>query len=308
VNETGIDYLDRCWNTCGYGCSHGCETCWARKLAKLGGPTSPTCPKCQTFEVHFHPERLERRFSPARRANPAVVGVQFVGDLFDKQRDLDQIIDVLDLCLRESQHEYVFLTRQYQNARDIILPWIRTRKRTNGLDVTTRAFQRFHIGTTCTTQAEYDQAEKLFGEAGCNWWVSAEPLAEPIRPNGVLYPEGIIIGSDNQQTHDCGTKAIIETAKAFHENYACDVFVKQMWLLTCMFRNCQIYSTLEDNGIPTANDVKGYPPFCPVCQEYYSVKLVKDMIPFDVTIDEYDNGLLRLRELPWTLTTKAVAK
>lgn len=73
MNKTGIPYLDYVVNPGGYGCSKGCDGCWARRDALRRGKAIG-CKQCENFEVHFHPKRLGE---PAKRKKPAVIGVQF---------------------------------------------------------------------------------------------------------------------------------------------------------------------------------------------------------------------------------------
>jgi protein gp37 len=216
MNKTGINYLDYCWNPMGAGCSNSanCPTCWARKQAMTPGPRQPKCSDCRAFKVHFHPERLERRLSPAHVKKPAVVGVEFMGDLFDRVRLPAETRSCLEVCYHTPQHTYVFLTREYGIFR----------ARTLGV----APLPNWHIGTTCQRQSDFDRAAQAVGESGWNWWVSAEPLSGPIIP-GAHRPEGIIIGCDNDIEVHWDERRLRYTADAFREA-GVKVYVKQMWV------------------------------------------------------------------------------
>ena len=59
LNNTGIEWADKTWNPI-VGCRHGCWYCYARELAVTRLAKMPNaCPKCATFEPHFHEERLK---------------------------------------------------------------------------------------------------------------------------------------------------------------------------------------------------------------------------------------------------------
>jgi protein gp37 len=219
MNRTGIPYLDFCWNPCGYGCSNicNCPTCWARRQATQPGPTQPTCPDCRAFKVHFHPERLEGKQAPASRKKPAVIGVAFLGDLFDKVRPPEQIESTLHAVADSPWHTFVFLTQQYERASKWASAWWAYNARGNG----------WRWGTTCKNQDQFAAASEHFGRVP-RWWVSAEPLQGPIHP-GARVPEGIIIGCDNQVAAPYNIEWVRETALAFAVAGS-KAYIKQLWL------------------------------------------------------------------------------
>lgn len=282
MNRTGIPYLDFAWNPCGFGCSHRCPTCWARRQATAGGPTSPTCQDCRQFKVHFHPERLRDKLAPTSRRKPAVVGVQFLGDLFDQRRCDNEPMAVMDACLDGCQHSYVFLTQQYARARDIMDRWYRLRIKTYGRSVYDITSRCWYVGTTCCTQDAYLHAANLHGDAAWPWWVSMEPLAEAIEPvSQAPRPKGVIIGADNQRSANCGFDAIVRTARAF-EAVGVPVFIKQLWLWHCP--NCrETWITPCDCSCGT-----------PASRMLFGLETDPARFPL----------ALQMRQLPWALTIK----
>lgn len=284
MNRTKIPYLDFCWNPCGFGCSHGCPTCWARRQATGKGPTAPACPDCRAFKVHFHPERLTGKLAPAARKKPAVVGVQFLGDLFDYKRADQHALALLDACMDACQHTYVFLTRQYELQRTLCNHWYRSRIETHGRSVYDLTSRCWYMGTTCTTQQQYIKAAVLCGDTAWPWWVSAEPLERPIVPGLHARPQGVVIGADNRLTHDCGVGVIRATARAFADA-GVKVYVKQMWLWQCP--SCR--EMYEERAMgPSMRCPCGTP--------------AADMLHTLATSPERFPADLRSRELPWTLT------
>jgi hypothetical protein len=221
-----------------------------------------------------------------------VVGVQFTGELFDTKRPIAQQLRVLDLLLGEApQHTAVLLTRQYERARSVLAMClagaVERRHAAGGLgaDVYAAIKRQMHVGTTCTTQAEYDLARDHFGNTIWGWWVSAEPLHEAIVPKGDQLPKGIIIGADNVQSADCGVDAIRATADAF-VHAGVKVYVKQLWMWRCpdcsaAYENARAVgpSMRCSCGVPAAKFARG---------------LARNLENFPPD--------LNLRQLPWTLT------
>lgn len=278
MNKTGIPYLDFAWNPGGFGCSKGCPTCWARR--QTHSPACPPCPDCRAFRVHLHAERLTGKAAPESRKKPAVVGVQFTGELFDPQRPTADVQRILDAAWGGLRHTMVFLTQQYRRADDELGDWYKANVKCSGHYAA--LVNSWHIGTTCRNTDQYGQAAKLFGNCAWRWWVSAEPIAGPILPEHFSRPVGIVIGADNQVTAPFRMDWIRQTATAFA--YAgVPVYVKQLWMFRC--GRCCIHIE-EKPGMYGCN--------CMTPQ--WRRVLVTDpaLFPED----------LRLRDLPWTLTTK----
>lgn len=275
VNRTAIPYLDFCWNPGGFGCSHGCPTCWARRIATTGGPTAPQCPQCRQFAVHWHEDRLEGKLAPAARKKPAVVGVQFTGDLFDPVRMVGDIYAALDAMHAAPQHEYVLLTRQYERSARLLQDW--SCRRPDGA-----LTQKWHIGTTCQTQADYDAAAMCFAGSAWNWWVSAEPLMAPITPDACGYdlPECIILGADNQVSAPYSVEWHRSTLAVFSAR-GVPCYMKQLWMLRCS--QCD---TIREDEPPAGG--------CD-CLEPRWVRFLNT----DLALMPDD---LFRRDLPWTLT------
>ena len=110
-----IEYLD--W-TCNpiVGCTHGCPWCWARRQAKR---QKHNCRKCYDFVPHLHPERLDE---PLRLCKPSVIGVGFMGDLFDPALSSESVDVVVGTMHRAKQHTFVLLTKQPARAKGFTFP------------------------------------------------------------------------------------------------------------------------------------------------------------------------------------------
>jgi protein gp37 len=99
------EYLDWTWNPV-VGCTNGCAWCWARRQAKR---QKKNCRKCYRFEPHLHPERLDE---PLRLRRPSVIGVAFMGELFDSGIGYMERVAVFATMAQNPRHTFVVLTKQ----------------------------------------------------------------------------------------------------------------------------------------------------------------------------------------------------
>jgi len=246
MSKTGIPYLDFTWNPCGFGCSAGCPTCWARRLAPRIGK-NVRCAKCAAFEVHLHPERLDQ---PGRRKKPATIGVQFTGELFDPHRPGEEIDAVLAAARAAPQHTYVFLTQRPQIMIRHCGDWRRR--------IEDKWFHGFTVRHEMQMAGMYQALHRIRGKK----WISAEPLVSPLDLTaGYTLDDlaGMVVGCDNNpkapQPSTSWIRSIVDECRTADV----PVYVKQI-----------------------RNGVTG--------------RLLTNVEEFPVD--------LRVRELPWPLTTK----
>lgn len=141
MKKTKIDWADSTWNPV-TGCLHGCEYCYARRIAKRFGGASEThnnecCNECQwvtegTGEIHdlvepiydydtgrnapypfdfdptFHRYKLDE---PKRWTKPYTIFVCSMADLFGEWVPYEWIREVFQACEAAPQHRYLFLTK-----------------------------------------------------------------------------------------------------------------------------------------------------------------------------------------------------
>jgi protein gp37 len=122
-----------------------------------------------SFHPTLHPERLDQ---PAARKKPAVIGVCFMGDLFDPALDEGDRFAVLNTLQLSPRHTFVLLTKQPETMhRFLIMP---------------NPQPNWHLGFSARTQEEFDAGwphmSKL-AAAGWKVWVSLEPLLGPVDLN-----------------------------------------------------------------------------------------------------------------------------
>lgn len=122
--KTKIPYCDSTWNIV-TGCLHGCDFCYARRIAerfgiKPFGYVEPTVleepiilqgkkePYPLGFAPTFHRYRLDE---PRRWKKPRTIFVCSMADLFGEWVPDTWIQEVFDACRKAPQHRYLFLTK-----------------------------------------------------------------------------------------------------------------------------------------------------------------------------------------------------
>ena len=211
MSDTNIPYLDKVWSPCGWGCSKGCRTCWARGFARQRLASKPGgCPDCSAFRPHFHPERLD---DPARRRKPAVIGVDFYADLFDPMRPEDQISAVLDEAKLMMGRTFVFLTERPARASAF-----------RHVNNTGQLFPHWWFGATIRNQAQADATAELWARMPGNRWLSLEPMEGPVHADWNRIADFIVLGCDN----DKSVPFDVEWVKSVVWNFQGKVYVKQL--------------------------------------------------------------------------------
>lgn len=111
--KTKIDYLTHVINIIN-GCSYGCSYCFARN--RVAPRLAHNCRKCGKFIPHFHEERLKLI---NRIKKPSIVGLNFMGDTWDKNVEPEwrkQIWErVIMNHISETSSNFIVLTKQPQN-------------------------------------------------------------------------------------------------------------------------------------------------------------------------------------------------
>lgn len=98
MNKSKIEWCDMTWNPV-TGCLHGCEYCYARKIANR-------------FRGNFDPKLHEERLSePQKIKKPKNIFVCSMADLFGEWVPDEWIKKVFDACEKAPQHRYLFLTK-----------------------------------------------------------------------------------------------------------------------------------------------------------------------------------------------------
>lgn len=211
MNKTDIEWADMTWNPVA-GCRHGCEYCYARRIAaRFGGYDGygseedmrrvesgeyvlntaayikrkngmSKAPFPFNFEPTLHRYRLEE---PQHHKKPQTIFVCSMSDLFGRWVPDEWIEAVFEACEKAPQHRYLFLTKnpaRYEELRcKHKLP----------------AKENFWYGSTITKPTTAFWSNNEF-----NTFLSIEPLlerfeermAEDVSPYG--EPRWIILGAE----------------------------------------------------------------------------------------------------------------
>jgi len=117
MNKTGIEYLGYTWNPIAMRCSPcspGCLICWhlrtADRLCK--NPSLPENERAALAGTGPFILRERELSAPFRLKKPAVIGVQFMGDLFHENVPEDFIADVYSVMIGCDRHTYLVLTKR----------------------------------------------------------------------------------------------------------------------------------------------------------------------------------------------------
>ena len=154
--RTKIDWCDASWNPV-TGCLHGCEYCYARRIAERFGAREIYDPECQCqrhliergmltgtrkpleldypweqknkdesitnaaypfgFEPTFHRYKLDE---PLHWKKPRTIFVCSMADLFGEWVPDEWIEQVFEACEAAPQHRYLFLTKNPQRYNDLM--------------------------------------------------------------------------------------------------------------------------------------------------------------------------------------------
>lgn len=128
MKKTKIEWCDSTWNPV-TGCLHGCEYCYARRIAERFADKNnltyvdgvkpshlKNIPYPYGFFPTLHPDRLDE---PARMTKPRNIFVCSMADLFGGWVPDEWIQEVFSACEKAPQHNYLFLTKnpaRYRNA------------------------------------------------------------------------------------------------------------------------------------------------------------------------------------------------
>lgn len=132
MNRTGIEYLDLSWNPIAMRCtpvSEGCTNCWHLRMANrlAANPTFPDNVRA-AYAGEGPPVLVEERLrKPLKRKKPAIIGVQFMGDLFHQK--VDSLIlkrDIWNVMVDCPQHTFLLLTKRPKRMLEVYgnhTPW-----------------------------------------------------------------------------------------------------------------------------------------------------------------------------------------
>lgn len=252
--KTKIDWADATWNPV-TGCLHGCEYCYARKIAERFRAMEIYDPECQCqrhliahgmlkgtgkpleldypweqknkdgnitnaaypfgFEPTFHRYRLDE---PQKWKKPRNIFVCSMADLFGNWVPDEWIAEVFKACEAAPQHRYLFLTKNPVRYDELIDSGILPERREN-----------MWFGTTCT-----DMNRPLHWNCNAHTFMSCEPMLAPWNLAGGkgiarMVPEWVIFGAEtgNRKGRVMPKKEWVSNAVRQCRNNGSAIFMKE---------------------------------------------------------------------------------
>jgi protein gp37 len=187
MNKSKIEWCDYTFNPVS-GCLHGCEYCYARRIAKrfggyfnFGGSekkfteqngcyeintpldtfNSTKAPYPFGFDPTFHRYRLDE---PSRKTKPQKIFVCSMADLFGEWVPDEWMQEVFKACEAAPQHTYMFLTKNPKRYIDL---WDKIPFPTS---------EKYWYGTTITGMDDTDNVRWLARLPFKHKFLSVEPL------------------------------------------------------------------------------------------------------------------------------------
>lgn len=200
--KTKIDWCDATWNPV-TGCLHGCKYCYARQIADrfkgfsladednacairfvesnhhtIAEVEAPMTRRDKTGRIIFAPYPFSfrptlhryRLDEPACWTRPRNIFVCSMADLFGEWVPDAWIREVFEACEAAPQHRYMFLTKDPKRYAEL---------RAKDIQPPANSW----IGTSATTDTEAKEQTLALSECwnvNANWFVSVEPLLEPM--------------------------------------------------------------------------------------------------------------------------------
>lgn len=185
MQKTGIEYLTHTWNPIAMRCSPespGCKNCWhlrtADRLCK--NPGMPEAErKALAGEGPFILRERELKNLLGMK-KPAVIGVQFMGDLFHEDVPDEFIFTIFEIiCAGRGRHTFLILTKRphrmvewLEKAREYCPTWFTPGGRFD--------LWGTYFGVTVCNQAEADTKIPELLKVTGKTWISIEPMLGPI--------------------------------------------------------------------------------------------------------------------------------
>lgn len=203
MNRTKIEYLTHTWNPIAMRCtpvSEGCAHCWHLAMARRMA-ANPKLPQAERKAYAGGPPVLREREldSPLRLKKPAVIGVQFMGDLFHEDVSVEMIAEVFFTMWVADWHTLIILTkrakRMYElvsgnELRDAVL-------RLSPFATEVWPLPNVWLGVPVENQATADERIRWLQQTlAAKHVVSYEPMLGPVDWGQWVFPQSVIDGYD----------------------------------------------------------------------------------------------------------------
>ncbi len=233
MNKTKIEWCNSTWNPV-TGCLHGCEYCYARKIAnrfgtldkiiessaeeginldsayfsnpdyfsELNEPVRDENGKIEPYPTNFYPTFHKYRLdNPQKWKKPRTIFVCSMADLFGEWVPFKWIDDVIDACRKAPQHRYLFLTKNPKRYAEL----------DGGRNMRLPPKNNMWYGATTTNNKQLSEAIKSFGclSSKAKTFLSVEPILEDISQSeswrtatDYRYVDWVIIGAETGNRKD----------------------------------------------------------------------------------------------------------
>lgn len=206
MNKSGIEWCDHTWNPI-TGCRHGCSYCYADKMSLrfcgnmkrnmvqtdqyrmegdlfvLDEPFMNEDGKPVIYPFGFEPTLHRYRYDTLDKLKQGQnVFVGAMADIFGEWVPDSWIDDILGICEKHPQHNYLFLTKNPERYTQYGVPYGK---------------ENMWYGTTITCDTDSDRFNYL--PAGCNIFVSIEPLmGDIVSKHNIMFRQvgWVIIGAE----------------------------------------------------------------------------------------------------------------
>lgn len=123
--KTKIEYLDYSWNPIAMRCSRvskGCANCWHLQMCDRLAGNGKLSPEIRAAYAGEGPPILvgKRMVEMQRRRKPAMVGVQFMGDLFHRKVSITFVRQVWNVMAACQEHTFLILTKRARSMEDTV--------------------------------------------------------------------------------------------------------------------------------------------------------------------------------------------
>jgi protein gp37 len=127
MNKTKIEYLNYTWNPLAMRCtpiSDGCRNCWHLAMAKRLAKNATIKEMARVAYGGGPPVlNMEELEAPLHLRKPAIIGLQFMGDLFHENVPFEFQTEILDVMAACQDHTFFILTKRPSKALEIGTFW-----------------------------------------------------------------------------------------------------------------------------------------------------------------------------------------
>jgi protein gp37 len=122
MQKTNIEYLTHTWNPIAMRCdpvSEGCANCWHIRMAKRLA-SNPVIDEFyrDSYTGGTPSIRTGELDAPFKLRKPAVIGVEFMGDLFHDEVPLKWIAAVYGIIAANQRHQFVVITKRLDRCEE----------------------------------------------------------------------------------------------------------------------------------------------------------------------------------------------